>query len=97
MITVDTILRVAAAYEIAAGVSAQTVSWRVFGDSKKLTALRGGADLHTRRAARALAWFQENWPADAAWPDGVQLESAPSNDLGSPADADVPPLVDLPP
>lgn len=48
-----------------------TVSSRVFGDSKKLAAIRGGADLTLERADKAVRWFSENWPASAPWPSDV--------------------------
>lgn len=52
------------AYKAAAGLTDDTtVSYRVFSDTKKLTALRQGADITTRRFNAAMAWFDENWPA----------------------------------
>lgn len=65
------ILRLSDAYGAAAGVSEKTVSHRVFDDSKKLTALRGKADLTLSRANEALVWFSTHWPTDTPWPDGI--------------------------
>ncbi len=64
---------VATTYMAAEGVSAWTVSNRVFSDGQKLMAiLERGADLTSRRLDRALWWFSENWPAGADWPKGVE-------------------------
>lgn len=48
-----------------------TLSHRVFGDSKKLAAIRDGADITVSRFNAAVMWFSENWPEDAEWPEGV--------------------------
>lgn len=63
MQTVETLLAIADAYKRAAGIDHdRTVSHRVFGDSKKLTALRSGADITLRRFNDAMSWFEDNWP-----------------------------------
>ena len=49
----------------------KTLSFRVFGDSKKLSAMRDGADITTGRFNTALQWFSDNWPGSATWPKGV--------------------------
>jgi hypothetical protein len=72
MSQIEQILTLARAYASAEGVELSTVSWRVFGDTKKLRALDEGGDLHTRRASAALAWFGENWPDGADWPQGIE-------------------------
>lgn len=55
-------------YGEAEGVEPVTVSWRVFGDSKKLAAIEGGADIQLGRFEKAVRWFSVNWPASAVWP-----------------------------
>jgi len=67
----DPLLRVADAYLQALGLSDKTVSSRVFRDSKKLGAMRDGADITMGRFAEAMRWFSENWPEGAEWPDDV--------------------------
>lgn len=63
MCSIDHLIFVADAYKAATGVTEdKTVSHRVFGDAKKLRALRIGADITTRRLWSALLWFSENWP-----------------------------------
>lgn len=72
MTAIEALLTVARIFTDAQGLKTETVSWRVFGDSKKLALLTGGADLGTRRHAAAMLWFATNWPADLAWPDGIE-------------------------
>lgn len=63
MIEIDALISRADAYKTASGiVDDTTVSYRVFGDSKKLAALRGGADITVRRFNQAMRWFDEHWP-----------------------------------
>lgn len=73
MFTIQTLIDVADAYKVAAGTPRDsTVSSRVFADSKKLTALRGTADITTGRYNAALRWFADNWPADAPMPEPLR-------------------------
>ncbi|GLK65668.1 hypothetical protein [Paracoccus kondratievae] len=54
-------------YKAATGIADDsTVSYRVFGDTKKLGALRRGADITTRRFKAAMLWFDKNCPASQA-------------------------------
>jgi hypothetical protein len=51
----------------------------LFGDSKKLGALRRGADLQSRRLEKAFAWFANQWPRGLAWPRGIpRLKTFPA-------------------
>lgn len=68
---IDQILQVAKAYSRATDAGLTTVSWRVFGDAKKLRAMESGADIQVRRFERAMSWFSENWPEGAEWPADV--------------------------
>lgn len=69
MNTIENLLAVADAYKRASGVEFdRTVSHRVFGDSKKLSALRTGSDITIKRYNAALVWFAENWPDDKKKP-----------------------------
>jgi hypothetical protein len=58
-------------YRRVTGTEDRTVSSRVFADSKKLGALRSGADITTSRFNDAVMWFSENWPNGAVWPVGL--------------------------
>lgn len=71
MSAIDQLLILARAYGDAAGIERSTVSWRVFGDTKKLAAIEAGADIQVRRQERAVAWFARNWPSGAEWPAGI--------------------------
>ena len=80
MDSIDSLLLVARAYAAAEGVSLSTVSWRALGDTKKLNAIVGGADIQTRRFEQTMRWFAEHWPAEALWPaevvrPGVQVSA----------------------
>ena len=55
----------------ATGLRETTLSNRLFGESKKLALLRGGADLTTGRYRLAVRWFAEHWPDGVEWPDIV--------------------------
>ncbi|MGR9413132.1 hypothetical protein [Rhizobium leguminosarum] len=71
MLNIDHLISVADEYGRAAEVEEKTVSSRVFGDGKKLTAMRSGSDITVGRYNEALIWFSTNWPDGAAWPHDV--------------------------
>lgn len=71
MLNTKHLLKVAATYGKLTKVEEKTVSSRVFADSKKLRAIRDGADITVGRYNAALAWFSENWPDGKKWPDDV--------------------------
>ncbi|WP_076625334.1 hypothetical protein [Salipiger sp. D13] len=78
MQTIETLLAIADAYKRAAGVDHDsTVSHRVFGDSKKLGALRSGADITLRRFNEAMCWFEANWPAECELPLPAPFSPSP--------------------
>lgn len=63
MIDTDTLILRLDAYKAAAQiVEDTTVSHRVFGDTKKLGALRHGGDITVRRFNAAMTWLDQNWP-----------------------------------
>jgi hypothetical protein len=76
MPSIDFILTLAKAYAAAEQIELKTVSWRVFGDGKKLDALLSGSELQIGRYNAALIWFSVNWPAGAAWPPNVPRPEA---------------------
>lgn len=89
MSALDHLLAVASEYASVEEVELKTVSWRVFGDGKKLEAIRDrGADIQVRRMEAAMAWFSRNWPSGADWPDDVpRTVPAPANDTATQAKA----------
>lgn len=72
MSAIDRFLLLARAYREATGLKTTALSWRLFGDSKKLGAIENGADIQVTRYERALQWFSDNWPLET-WP----LEAGP--------------------
>ena len=72
MLTHRHLLQLIDAYTEATNVEDKTLSFRVFGDSKKVSALRGGADITVGRFNAAYRWFSDNWPDDARWPIDVE-------------------------
>lgn len=76
MSPIDQLLRLTDEYERATGADRVTVSWRVFGDSKKLAALKEGKDIQVRRWEAAMRWLSENWPESAVWPDDIERPEA---------------------
>jgi len=71
MSAIDRLLAVAQAYREATGLKTTALSWRLFGDSKKLGAIENGADIHVTRYERAMQWLSDNWDARATWPADV--------------------------
>ncbi len=65
------LIGLADAYIAATSIKEVTLSHRVFGDSKKLTAIRDGADITVSRFNGAIEWFSANWPEDSPWPENV--------------------------
>lgn len=72
MIQIAHLLALADEFERVESIEDKTLSFRVFGDSKKLSALRAEADITTGRFNSAIQWFADNWPSGAVWPKGVQ-------------------------
>lgn len=63
------------AYGAATGIPDVTISNRVFADSKKIAALRRGADITTKRRDNAVEWFSERWPDGTPWPAHIARPS----------------------
>jgi hypothetical protein len=73
------LVELADTYMKVTGLKEVTLSHRVFGDSKKLAAIRGTADITVSRFNAALRWFDENWPETAAWPDHIRKPITPES------------------
>jgi hypothetical protein len=71
MLNIHDLTSVADAYRLSLNIEEKTVSSRVFADSKKLAAIRAGADITVGRYNAAMIWFSTNWPDHAQWPDNV--------------------------
>ncbi len=79
MSEISHLLTVIDAFTAATSVKEVTLSHRVFGDSKKIAALRSGSDITLGRFNGALDWFAANWPEGADWPEGVTRPAAAEN------------------
>jgi hypothetical protein len=71
MSAIRQLLALADEYRRVVDVDDTTVSWRLFGDSKKLKAIRDGADIQVTRWEKAVQWLSDNWPEGAVWPAEV--------------------------
>ena len=65
------LLRLIDAYKRAVEIEDVTLSHRLFGDSKKIQALRHGADITVTRYCGAMVWLASNWPDKAIWPEDI--------------------------
>ncbi len=90
MIQITHLLSLADAFQKAVPVTDTTLSFRIFKDSKKLGALRGGSDITTGRFNDAIVWFDDNWPEDAKWPEAISRPLTAKNfdALVAPAEAE---------
>ncbi|WP_157014873.1 hypothetical protein [Mesorhizobium xinjiangense] len=71
MIGIPDLLAVTGEYIRVTQIKEVTLSFRVFGDSKKLKMLREGADITLGKFNAALLWLSTNWPEGAEWPRDV--------------------------
>ena len=62
MLTKDHLLEIADLFRSLTGVEEVTLSYRIFGDTKKLRVLRGDAGITLDRFNAAMTWFATNWP-----------------------------------
>lgn len=71
---IQELLAVVDAYMEATGYTEITVSNYALRDGKKISQLRSGvADITSKRHAKAMLWFSENWPAGKVrWPAGIK-------------------------
>lgn len=68
---IEKLLRVFDAYVAATDSAEATVSARFLGRGGRIADLKRGGDMGSRTIQRALDLFSAQWPAAAAWPDGV--------------------------
>ncbi|WP_375458862.1 hypothetical protein [uncultured Enterovirga sp.] len=71
MASITHLLRLVEAFSAARGVSEARTSTLVFNDGGRILDLRSGRDIGTRRLDRAIVWFSDHWPTNAAWPPDV--------------------------
>lgn len=75
MLSIETLLVLAAAFADHRNLSESRVSTLVFGDGTRLKHLRQGGEMGSRRVDRAISWFSLHWPANAEWPRSIQRPS----------------------
>lgn len=88
MMSTTALTELADQFRIAAGgLPETTLSYRIFGDSKKLAALRGSADITVGRFNAAMCWMAENWPEGHEVPPALRAYAAqaPDSDFADPA------------
>lgn len=78
MMNINTLVSLIDSFGAAIGETKDTtLSHRIFGDSKKLGALRtGGADITVGRYNATLAWLAANWPESADRPAALAAFAA---------------------
>lgn len=57
------------------GVTHYAISMRALGKGDFFKKLMAGGDCRTATAARVLGWFDQSWPADLDWPQGIERPS----------------------
>lgn len=82
MTLTDRLLHVANLYCGARKLSHGRVSTLIFGGGDRLSGIAEGKDLNTRSFERAMIWFSANWPADLAWPEGIERPAPASRSGG---------------
>lgn len=82
MSAIDQLLRLTDEYQRATGLTEATVSTHLFNDGKKLSAIKAGGDLSTRRFEGVVAALSARWPEAAVWPAEVPRPAvaAPQDD-----------------
>jgi hypothetical protein len=71
MLQIAHLLALADEYQRVDPIEDKTLSGRIFGDQKKLAALRDGSDITTARFNASVQWFSDHWPDGAQWPVGI--------------------------
>lgn len=66
------IMRLCELYGAQRGLALSTVSTYAAAAGDFYARLKRGHDLTTRRAARVVQWFSDNWPEDTEWPSDIQ-------------------------
>ena len=82
----ESLMELCEIYAARRGLTLSTVSTYAAAAGDFYARLRRGHDLTTRRAARVVQWFSDNWPNDAEWPADIPRPvPASANDKGEAA------------
>lgn len=68
MLTERDLIKIVDEFSHATGMSETAISNRIFDDSRRVPAIRGGATITVRRFNNAIRVLAENWPLHARWP-----------------------------
>lgn len=71
MDTANTLLRIAQAYADATGKSLRWLGKEIVGSHRFFLRLQAGDGCSTGNLDKSMAYFDEKWPADLAWPAGI--------------------------
>lgn len=74
------LLKLAKVFASHRGLSLSTVSTYAANDGKFFNSLATGSGCTIKRAAALLAWFDQNWDRDLAWPSDIPRPSVNKED-----------------
>lgn len=78
----EELISVSDCYAAAMKIGRQRVSTIVLQRGATLQKIADGvADVTTATFERAMQWFSDNWPDDAAWPDGIARPAPSASNL----------------
>lgn len=77
MQTKDDLLECVDLFRALTGLEEVTLSYRVFGDTKKLRQLRGSAGITLDRFNAAMIWLAVNWPTGVDLPEKLRGYAPP--------------------
>jgi len=66
------LIDLAATYEAATGASRATIGKRALNDNTFYARIEDGSGFTIKTFDNLVGWFSENWPADPAWPEGIE-------------------------
>lgn len=68
MLTEHDFIQIVDAFSDATGMSETAISAKLFDDSRRVPAIRGGATITVRRFNAAIHTLAKQWPIHARWP-----------------------------
>lgn len=70
---------IADCYCAATAMRREQVSYRIFSDQRRLgLVVEGEKGMTVASFERAMIWFSANWPAELAWPEGIERPRVPA-------------------
>jgi hypothetical protein len=68
----DHLSTLASKYAALTGTTAATVGKRAINDNTFFARVLEGQGFTVRTFDKVVAWFSDNWPDDASWPEGIE-------------------------